>query len=59
MGVGEGGRVGDRPPPNFHDEVLGAPVTLKKGPLITCKKKAVLLFFEANGAKKKNNKMAS
>ena len=42
MGVGEeGGRVGDRP--LFHDKVLGAPSTLKKGSLIISKKKGVLL----------------
>ena len=39
-----GGRRGDRPP-TFMTQVLGPPPTLKKGPLITCKKKAISSVF--------------
>lgn len=48
MGVGEGGTGGA----TFMTQVLGAPATLKEGPLITCKKKAIFWFFEASGAKR-------
>ena len=45
MGVAEGGGgVGD-PPALFHDKVLGAPSTLKKGSITIPTKKAALLVF--------------
>ena len=46
MGLGEegGGRVGDCPP-HFHDDVLGAPATLKKGALNYLQEKGCIIGF--------------
>ena len=47
MGLGEegGGGVGDCPPPYFHDDVLGAPATLKKGVLNYLQEKGCIIGF--------------